>query len=99
MKLHKWLDKHGLPRIHGCIWDRDCRLWDAPLRVELFWGRWGIWVDLPNCMRNRFDKGRRSWSRGEIVIEFKPDLYHYRRWSFPPGREKRERAIVEKYKK
>lgn len=45
-RLHQFCMAHGLPRIHGCVWDRHCRWTGAPRRADLTWGRHSVWVDL-----------------------------------------------------
>lgn len=34
-------------RLHGCVWDRECRSHGAPRRIYLHAGRHSWWVDLP----------------------------------------------------
>jgi hypothetical protein len=46
-RVHKFSMAHGLPRLHGCIWDRHCRYWGGPRRIAVYWKRHEWWVDLP----------------------------------------------------
>lgn len=58
-----WFRKYGIPYVHGCVWDRECRSHGAPLRISLHWGRHMFWVDLPGYYRDPIWDGeaRREW--------------------------------------
>jgi hypothetical protein len=47
LHLQGWLRRYGLPYVHGCVWDRDCRAELAPPRVTLFAAGWMVMLDLP----------------------------------------------------
>lgn len=94
MPVLTWLSKRGLPRIHGCIWDAECRFHGAPLRVSLMWGKpdgahGQLFVDLPDYMRDPFEDGRRTWSWGGVVVEHKrgSDYHHWSLRECLRGRE------------
>jgi hypothetical protein len=55
-----WCHRHGVPYVHGCVWDRECRSFGAPLRVALMLGRMMLWVDLPGYYRD-LTGDCRSW--------------------------------------
>lgn len=44
--MHRFCTRHGLPRLHWCVFDRHCRFYGAPWRVTLLWGRHSAWVDM-----------------------------------------------------
>lgn len=58
-----WFRKWGIPYVHGCVWDRECRFHGAPLRISLLWGRHMVWIDLPGYYRDPIWDGEapREW--------------------------------------
>jgi len=60
LNFQTWCRKHGVPYVHGCVWDRECRSFQAPLRVALMLGRTMLWVDLPGYYRDLCDD-HRTW--------------------------------------
>lgn len=59
-KLQGWCRRHGVPYLHGCVWDRECRSEGAPPRIALMAGRTMMFVDLPGYWREIFNE-RPTW--------------------------------------
>lgn len=80
-KLHKFCMKHNLPRVHGCIWDRHCRWYDAPRRVALYWGRHEWYVDLPGYDRPMRWRTKDDPTMHEVPGSWQllPQFHHYGR--------------------
>lgn len=87
-KVHKFCMAHGLPRVHGCVWDKHCRWASVGLRrVDLVWGRHSVWVDLPG-----YDKAMTRY-RGPLGDKSDPEhipaswqlLPQFGRYSRPKG--------------
>lgn len=87
MKITKWCTAHRLPRVHGCVWDRHCRYCGAPRRIEVFWGRHGVWVDLPGhdkaTMLYRGPIGNVMESEAEQIPASWQIWPQFGRWSHP----------------
>lgn len=60
LDVQTWCRKHRVPYLHGCLWDRECRSFHAPLRVSLMLGNTMVWVDLPGYYRD-LSQDPRSW--------------------------------------
>lgn len=43
--VHGFCIRHGLPRLHWCVFDRHCRYYDSPWRVYAFWGPHTVYVE------------------------------------------------------
>jgi hypothetical protein len=48
LRVQGWCMRHGVPRFHGCLWDRDCRAEGCPPRIAVMTARTMLWVDLPS---------------------------------------------------
>jgi hypothetical protein len=83
VKVHAWLRKHHLPRIHGCIWDRHCRFWCPCARVSLYWGPLSVDVELPGYwvgmdldFETHIAVRRRMWERGHVSCHWRQQRWH-----------------------
>lgn len=47
LRLQGWCRRHRVPYLHGCVWDRECRSYAAPPRINLFFGRLMVVIELP----------------------------------------------------
>jgi len=82
LRIQTWCHKHWVPYIHGCVWDRECRFYDAPPRISLHWGRWMLWVDLPGYWMTL------HWDDADRVVRRRgwcgPSFGYHRRSELPP---------------
>lgn len=53
-----WLREHGIPYVHGCVWDRHCRWVGTPPRVMILWRDHTWWVDLDDLTHPQHTKGK-----------------------------------------
>lgn len=70
LKVLKWLEEHHLPRVHGCIWDRECLYHGGPWRITFMWGNHSLMIDFPSYRRRwGVDEGR-VFDRGQLLWSF-----------------------------